>query len=55
MSRLLVIPCAACSTNKAIVGSIIAHSSGIHQDGFLKDSQTYEIITPEEVGAGGSK
>ncbi|QEC67096.1 2-isopropylmalate synthase [Panacibacter ginsenosidivorans] len=42
--------------NKAIVGSnAFAHSSGIHQDGFLKDSQTYEIITPEEVGADGSK
>jgi len=42
--------------NKAIVGSnAFAHSSGIHQDGFLKDSLTYEIITPEEVGAGGSK
>ena len=32
-----------------------SHSSGIHQDGFLKDSQTYEIINPEEVGADGSK
>lgn len=42
--------------NKAIVGSnAFAHSSGIHQDGFLKESLTYEIITPEEVGAGGSK
>lgn len=42
--------------NKAIVGSnAFAHSSGIHQDGFLKDSLTYEIITPEEVGADGSK
>lgn len=42
--------------NKAIVGSnAFAHSSGIHQDGFLKDAQTYEIITPEEVGAEGSK
>lgn len=42
--------------NKAIVGSnAFAHSSGIHQDGFLKDALTYEIITPEEVGAGGSK
>lgn len=42
--------------NKAIVGSnAFAHSSGIHQDGFLKDSFTYEIITPEEVGADGSK
>jgi 2-isopropylmalate synthase len=38
--------------NKAIVGSnAFSHSSGIHQDGFLKDSQTYEIIRPEEVGA----
>ena len=42
--------------NKAIVGSnAFAHSSGIHQDGFLKDSLTYEIINPEEVGAAGSK
>lgn len=42
--------------NKAIVGSnAFSHSSGIHQDGFLKDSQTYEIINPEEVGADGSK
>ena len=38
--------------NKAIVGSnAFSHSSGIHQDGFLKDAQTYEIINPEEVGA----
>ena len=42
--------------NKAIVGSnAFSHSSGIHQDGFLKDSQTYEIIRPEEVGADISK
>lgn len=42
--------------NKAIVGSnAFSHSSGIHQDGFLKESITYEIITPEEVGAAGSK
>lgn len=42
--------------NKAIVGgNAFAHSSGIHQDGFLKDSLTYEIINPEEVGAGESK
>ncbi|PWT70449.1 MAG: 2-isopropylmalate synthase [Bacteroidetes bacterium] len=42
--------------NKAIVGSnAFSHSSGIHQDGFLKDSLTYEIINPEEVGADGSK
>src|SRR6186713_546978 len=42
--------------NKAIVGSnAFSHSSGIHQDGFLKNAQTYEIIKPEEVGADGSK
>src|SRR3954452_18571934 len=42
--------------NKAIVGSnAFSHSSGIHQDGFLKDATTYEIINPEEVGAEGSK
>jgi Isopropylmalate/homocitrate/citramalate synthases len=42
--------------NKAIVGSnAFSHSSGIHQDGFLKNAQTYEIIAPEEVGAEGSK
>ncbi|MBY0482894.1 MAG: 2-isopropylmalate synthase [Chitinophagaceae bacterium] len=42
--------------NKAIVGAnAFSHSSGIHQDGFLKDAQTYEIINPEEVGAGESK
>lgn len=42
--------------NKAIVGSnAFAHSSGIHQDGFLKDSQTYEIMNPELVGADTTK
>lgn len=42
--------------NKAIVGSnAFSHSSGIHQDGFLKDSLTYEIIDPVEVGAEASK
>jgi 2-isopropylmalate synthase len=42
--------------NKAIVGAnAFSHSSGIHQDGFLKDAQTYEIINPEQVGAEGSK
>ena len=42
--------------NKAIVGSnAFSHSSGIHQDGFLKDALTYEIINPEEVGADNSK
>jgi 2-isopropylmalate synthase len=42
--------------NKAIVGAnAFSHSSGIHQDGFLKDAQTYEIIRPDEVGAETSK
>ena len=42
--------------NKAVVGSnAFAHSSGIHQDGFLKESSTYEIIGPEEVGAGNTQ
>jgi 2-isopropylmalate synthase len=42
--------------NKAIVGAnAFSHSSGIHQDGFLKDAQTYEIINPDLVGADGSK
>jgi 2-isopropylmalate synthase len=42
--------------NKAIVGSnAFSHSSGIHQDGFLKNAQTYEIINPDEVGADSSK
>lgn len=42
--------------NKAIVGSnAFSHSSGIHQDGFLKNAETYEIINPEEVGAESSK
>lgn len=37
--------------NKAIVGrNAFAHSSGIHQDGVLKNMQTYEIIDPHEVG-----
>jgi 2-isopropylmalate synthase len=37
--------------NKAIVGdNAFAHESGIHQDGMLKDRQTYEIMLPESVG-----
>ncbi|MRH99774.1 2-isopropylmalate synthase [Kriegella sp. EG-1] len=37
--------------NKAIVGSnAFAHSSGIHQDGVIKNRETYEIINPEDVG-----
>ena len=41
--------------HKAIVGSnAFAHSSGIHQDGVLKNRQTYEILTPESVGFKGN-
>lgn len=37
--------------NKAIVGAnAFAHESGIHQDGVLKNAETYEIMTPESVG-----
>ncbi|MEG9861495.1 MAG: 2-isopropylmalate synthase [Parvularculales bacterium] len=37
--------------NKAIVGrNAFAHESGIHQDGMLKNNQTYEIMNPESVG-----
>ena len=37
--------------NKAIVGkNAFAHESGIHQDGMLKNPETYEIITPELIG-----
>ena len=37
--------------NKAIVGAnAFAHEAGIHQDGMLKDRETYEIMTPESVG-----
>lgn len=37
--------------NKAIVGrNAFAHSSGIHQDGVLKDRSTYEIIDPHDIG-----
>jgi len=37
--------------NKAIVGkNAFSHESGIHQDGVLKHSETYEIIRPEDIG-----
>jgi 2-isopropylmalate synthase len=37
--------------NKAIVGdNAFAHESGIHQDGVLKETITYEIMTPQSVG-----
>jgi 2-isopropylmalate synthase len=42
--------------NKAIVGSnAFAHEAGIHQDGFLKERSTYEIMQPEDVGIPQSK
>ncbi len=48
VSRLMNIPV---QPNKAIVGSnAFAHSSGVHQDGILKDRRTYEIIKPEDLG-----
>jgi len=42
--------------NKAIVGqNAFAHEAGIHQDGVLKEKLTYEIMRPEQVGAGRSE
>jgi 2-isopropylmalate synthase len=42
--------------NKAIVGAnAFAHESGIHQNGFLKERTTYEIMTPQSVGLPSSK
>lgn len=49
VSRLMNMPV---QRNKAIVGgNAFAHSSGIHQDGFLKHRENYEIIDPKDVGA----
>lgn len=48
VSNLMNMPIQA---NKAIVGrNAFAHSSGIHQDGVLKNIQTYEIINPQDIG-----
>jgi 2-isopropylmalate synthase len=48
VSKMMRMPVQA---NKAIVGkNAFAHSSGIHQDGFLKHSENYEIINPADVG-----
>ena len=48
VSNLMNMPVQA---NKAIVGrNAFAHSSGIHQDGVLKNVETYEIINPKDVG-----
>ncbi len=42
--------------SKAIVGeNAFAHSSGIHQDGMLKNPETYEIMKPQDVGWGGTE
>ena len=42
--------------NKAIVGkNAFAHESGIHQDGMLKNSNTYEIMTPKSIGLSSSE
>ncbi|MEO6846587.1 MAG: 2-isopropylmalate synthase [Chthoniobacterales bacterium] len=42
--------------SKAIVGeNAFAHSSGIHQDGMLKNSSTYEIMNPTDIGWGGTE
>ena len=42
--------------NKAVVGAnAFAHSSGLHQDGMLKERTTFEIMRPEDVGQGKSK
>jgi len=43
-------------SNKAIVGAnAFAHEAGIHQDGVMKHSRTYEIMTPESVGVPSSQ
>ena len=48
VSRIMNVPV---QPNKAIIGSnAFSHSSGIHQDGVLKDRATYEIMKPEELG-----
>ncbi|MDR3566824.1 MAG: 2-isopropylmalate synthase [Syntrophobacteraceae bacterium] len=48
VSRIMNVPV---QPNKAIVGSnAFSHSSGVHQDGVLKDRTTYEIMKPEELG-----
>lgn len=53
VSRLTGLPV---QPNKAIVGAnAFAHEAGIHQDGMLKNSLTYEIMTPQSVGWGKTK
>ena len=49
--RVATISGFAVQYNKAIVGkNAFAHESGIHQDGMLKNSETFEIMRPEHVG-----
>lgn len=53
LSKILGLPV---QPNKAIVGlNAFAHKAGIHQDGFIKNPECYEIMTPESVGAPESK
>ncbi len=53
LSRLTGLPV---QPNKAVVGAnAFAHEAGIHQDGMLKNSLTYEIMTPQSVGWGETK
>ncbi|TDQ08720.1 2-isopropylmalate synthase [Pedobacter metabolipauper] len=52
VSRMMRMPV---QPNKAIIGqNAFAHSSGIHQDGFLKHRENYEIMNPEDVGVNSS-
>jgi 2-isopropylmalate synthase len=52
VSRMMRMPV---QPNKAIIGqNAFAHSSGIHQDGFLKHRENYEIMNPEDVGINSS-
>ena len=51
--RVATVPGFAVQFNKAIVGkNAFAHESGIHQDGMLKNAETFEIMRPEDVGLG---
>jgi 2-isopropylmalate synthase len=56
-SRLLTeITGISVQSNKAIIGAnAFAHEAGIHQDGLLKDTRTYEIMTPQSVGVPDSR
>src|SRR6056297_2488204 len=49
--RVATVSCFQVQPNKAIVGkNAFAHESGIHQDGMLKNAETFEIMRPEDVG-----